>query len=91
MFEAFGTDSPAGADAVSSLNLDPSPACGRVAPARPANRRLTGGPPVRCPIKPKGSIESTMTTVSPHARFDLTERASASPAAARATGASAGG
>ena len=54
MFEAFGTESSAGADAASSLNFDPSPACGCVAMARPVNRRLTGGPPVRRTTKPRG-------------------------------------
>ena len=54
MFEAFGTESSAGAHAGSSLIPDPSPTWSRVAPARAENRLLTGGPPVVCTIKPSG-------------------------------------
>ena len=54
MFEAFGTQSCAGAHAGSSLNPEASPAWSRVAPARAENGLLTAGSPVVCTIKPSG-------------------------------------
>ena len=53
MFETFATNSPAGADAVSSLDVDPSQACGAVAFDRP----LTPVPAAGGIIAPDGIIK----------------------------------